>query len=229
MRGARATRPPVGALEGGRGAGYAATVSRAEAMPPDARRAHLLAASRAVFARKGYHAASVADILEEAAVARGTFYNHFPSKRAAFQAVLDGIMDVVSDAVRPIDPSRSIPDQVRENLIRLVRALSDHGDVPRLLFGVAGGVDEDGEAELRVFYGRALGRIEHALRLGQRFGVVPPTDPALTARCLLGLLKEPAYQASLHGDRLDADALVDVLFSFLTRGVLSVSPAVAAT
>lgn len=192
-------------------------------MGPDERRAHILDTSRGVFARKGYHAASVADIVAAAGVARGTFYNYFPSKRAVFQAVLDELMDVVGGAVHPIDPRRGgIDAQVRANLVRLVHALTDRDELPRLLFGEALGIDSEGDAALRGFYAHALGRIEHALRLGQTFGVVDADrDPVLTARCLLGLLKEPAFQASLHGEPLDPDALVDALYAFLTRGVLT--------
>ena len=60
-------------------------IARAQPLPPEERRAQLLAAARVVFARRGYHHASVSDILDEAKVARGTFYNYFDSKRAVFQ------------------------------------------------------------------------------------------------------------------------------------------------
>ncbi len=69
-------------------------MSRAHPMHPDDRRAALLDAAREVFTKKGYHAASVSDILLIAGVARGTFYNYFDSKRAVFQAVLEGLMEM---------------------------------------------------------------------------------------------------------------------------------------
>ena len=50
-------------------------MSRAQPLSPDVRRAQLLEAARRVFARLGYHRAAVADIIAEASVARGTFYN----------------------------------------------------------------------------------------------------------------------------------------------------------
>jgi len=190
-------------------------------MAPDERRTQILEASREVFGQRGYHGSSVSHIVRAAGVARGTFYNYFPSKRAVFQAVLDDIMEQVEGAVHPMDPTRPIAPQVRENLERLILTLSEREELPRLLFGEALGIDDEGDDALRGFYGAALRRIEHALRLGQQVGVVHAGDPVLWSRCLLGMLKEPAFQASLHNEALDAHALVDALFAFLARGVLT--------
>ena len=68
-------------------------------MAPDERRTQILEASREVFGQRGYHGSSVSHIVRAAGVARGTFYNYFPSKRAVFQAVLDDIMEQVRPPV----------------------------------------------------------------------------------------------------------------------------------
>ena len=194
-------------------------MARALPLPPDERRAQLLAAARVVFGRKGYHHASVADLIEEAGVARGTFYNHFESKRAIFQAVLGDLMDEVVAAVRPIDIGAPIPPQVHANFVRLIRAAHDR-EVVRLLFAEAVGIDDESDALLREFYGQALARIQRALEVGAALGWVRPGDPALAARCLLGLVKEPLFQAALHRQEVDAEALAAAVFALLTQGLL---------
>lgn len=194
-------------------------MGRAPAMDPDERKAVLLAAARAVFARKGYHRAGVADIVEEVGVARGTFYRYFESKREVFQAVLGAMMTEVVSVVRPIDVTRPIHEQITANLDRLVRAITAE-DVCRVLFAEAVGIDEEGDDALRAFYGAALVRIETALRTGQALGVVRPGDVALRARALLGLLKEPVVQAALDGAELDATALVEEIVAILRGGIL---------
>lgn len=194
-------------------------MSRAPAMTADDRRTQLLLASRAVFGRLGYHRAGVADIVAEAGVARGTFYNHFESKREAFSAVLEVAMAEVVGVVVPIDVTRPIPAQVDANLARLIRAIA-HEDVVRLLFTEAQGIDAEGDQALGAFYGAALGRIEAALRTGQALGVVDGGDVRLLARCLLGLLKEPVVQARLTGEALNVDALVQTITRLIQRGLL---------
>ncbi|MBX2801817.1 MAG: TetR/AcrR family transcriptional regulator [Myxococcales bacterium] len=190
-------------------------------MDPDARRAAILLAARAVFARKGYHKAGIADIVSEVGVARGTFYRYFESKRDVFQQILQSMMAEVVSVVVPIDVAGEIPPQVFANLDRLIRAITAE-DVCRVLFSEALGIDEEADDALRAFYGQALGRIEAALQTGQGLGIVQGGDVRLKARCLLGLIKEPVVQASIDGADLDADQLVTEIHQLLQHGLLRV-------
>jgi len=188
-------------------------------MRAEERRESLLTAARGVFASKGYHRASVSDIIGEAGVARGTFYNHFASKRDIFRAILHELSEEVSAAVQPIALTRPIPPQVRANLGRIIRA-AIHPEVARLLFTEAAVMDAEADGELLEFYDRALGRIETALATGQRLGWVREGDMALASRCLLGMVKEPIFQAGLRDEDLDPEHLVDEIFEFFLRGLL---------
>ena len=192
---------------------------RALPLDPDARRSQLLATARLVFARSGYHATSVADIIQEAGVARGTFYNYFESKRAVFQAVLDALTEDLAAAVTPVDPEGDIPAQLRGTLHRNLRVITREHDIGRLLFADAVGLDAEGDEALRAFYGFATARISRALRRGQGMGLVRPGDVDLTARCLLGMVKEPLFQSWLHNEPLDADGLVDTMLGLVMGGV----------
>lgn len=192
---------------------------RASPMNPDDRRAQILDASRRVFAREGYHAASVADLVAEAGVARGTFYNYFDSKRAVFQAVLGELMDDVEGAIRPISPKGDVPGQVESMLVDILGAVLDGGSW-RLLFTEAVGIDAEGDALVRAFYARALGRLERALDTGQALGIVEEGDPRLMARCLLGMVKEPAFQAALAGEAPALQPLAAQVCRLLLSGVV---------
>ncbi len=195
-------------------------MARATPLAPGERRSSLLIAARHVFAERGYHGASVADILEAAGVARGTFYNHFESKRDVFAAVLAELMGEIVGVIRPIDVQRPITEQVHENLRLIARGMAQAGDAVRILFTDAQSVDGDGEAALAAFYAIALERVERALAAGQAPGLVRVGETRQTARCLLGLLKEPVMQARLAHEPLDAEALADAIFALLRGGVL---------
>ena len=190
-------------------------------MAPDDRRAQLLGAARVVFANQGYYGAGVADIIEEAGVARGTFYNYFESKRAIFDEVLVALMADIVAAVRPIDVSRDIPGQARANVAAIVEA-ARQPHVARLLFAEAVGVDAEGDAALRDFYASALSRIEVALGVGRMLGIVRDGNLRISARCLLGMVKENIFMAALAGEEIEADALVAELYAFMTTGLLQV-------
>lgn len=188
-------------------------------LPPDERRAELLAASRAVFSQRGYHDTGISDIVQEVGCSRGTFYNYFDGKREVFAAVLEGMMQEVVEVIAPIDVTRDIPAQVRDNVERIIRAIMT-ADVFRVLFTEASGIDDEGDEVLRGFYGAATARIETALRTGQQLQVVRPGDTRVLAWCLLGLLKEPVFQARLHGEDIPVTDLVGEILALIGHGLL---------
>ncbi|MEO0606640.1 MAG: helix-turn-helix domain-containing protein [Pseudomonadota bacterium] len=57
------------------------------ALAKEANRQAILDAARAVFARIGYDAANIRDIIRETDLASGTFYNYFKSKEEVFEAI----------------------------------------------------------------------------------------------------------------------------------------------
>jgi len=53
------------------------------------RRAAILDSALSVFADRGYHASAIDDIAREAGISKALIYEHFPSKRDLFRALLD--------------------------------------------------------------------------------------------------------------------------------------------
>ncbi len=79
------------------------------ALTKAANRSAILQAARTVFARIGYEASSIRDIIRETNLASGTFYNYFKSKEEVFEAISD-------DSVRRFRP---LLKQVRETFTDL--------------------------------------------------------------------------------------------------------------
>ncbi len=61
---------------------------RGTRLPRTARRTQLLGAAREVFVAQGYHAAGMDEIAERAGVSKPVLYQHFPSKRDLYLALL---------------------------------------------------------------------------------------------------------------------------------------------
>lgn len=56
---------------------------------PDIRRSELITCAQQLFFTKGYESTSVSDIVNEAGVAKGTFYHYFHSKLAILEAMIE--------------------------------------------------------------------------------------------------------------------------------------------
>ena len=115
---------------------------------------------------------------------------------------------------------RDIALQVRQNLERLLHALTENDEVPRVLFAEAAGIDEEGDEGLRGFYRTATERLATAISTGQMLGFVRPGEPLIMARLLLGMIREPVFQAWLYGEQLDAEIVVDALADVMREGML---------
>ena len=80
-------------------------------------RADLIAAARQVFAARGFHETSIAEITAAADVAVGTFYIHFRDKDEALAVLLaEGLGEFrkyVAAAVQAAPPERAIPALIR--------------------------------------------------------------------------------------------------------------------
>jgi AcrR family transcriptional regulator len=89
----------------------------------EATRARLLRHARAVFEKRGYGAASVADIVNASGLARGTFYVHFKSKREIFIAVVHAVrVDLLEGQMRPMEGTGTLRDTIRFAIEQYLKA-----------------------------------------------------------------------------------------------------------
>jgi len=88
-------------------------------------RTKLVQAARAVMARKGTDGTAIQEITDAADVGFGSFYNHFPSKEAIVDAVIEDALETFGDALDHIadsvnDPAEVIAASTRHLLRRIV-------------------------------------------------------------------------------------------------------------
>lgn len=187
-----------------------------------ATRAQILTAIRPVFAQRGYHQASLADLLSAAQVARGTFYLHFDSKEAAFRALLDDLTERITAQLRPVETT-SLPaarEQLIGNLARALSLFSDEPDLGRLVLRQADAVSDDLKAHLDHFYASIARLAGRSLMAGQALGLVRQGDVSRMARLALGLFKEAAAMLAFDPDPPSAKALAREVLDLALHGVL---------
>jgi AcrR family transcriptional regulator len=189
------------------------------------RRQQILNVAREVFARRGYHAAKIDEIVAAAGIARGTFYLYFEDKRAIFEEIVDRTIARLGLAIVRVDPhdaARTVADQVRDNILRIVRILLEDRATTKILLSDALGVDPAFDQKLLSFYDEMSSMLERSLRDGQELGVVASGDVRLMSWLLMGALKEALFQIVQRGAEYAEDKLVDRAFAFFCAGCLRV-------
>lgn len=197
------------------------------------RREQILGVARDVFARRGYHQATIDDIVAQAGVARGTFYLYFEDKRAVFSALIDRFAGRLTQAIQRIvtdDAARPVAEQVRDNIRAILRTCLAERAMTKILFTDAAGVDSDFDRKLAAFYDTVVQLLTESLKDGQALGIVDDGEPRVLAYLSLGSLKELLYQAVTLGFAEEtAEVLTEQMYRFLSGGYLRVGAEPAAS
>lgn len=108
----------------------------------DAKRTAMMQASVRVFAEKGYHAATIRDIVQEADVAVGTFYFYFPDKETLFVHLYEETAHFLLQAIQQGIQSRTtFPQKLSAGLQAYINiAVYEPAVVQLLLVGGVGAV-----------------------------------------------------------------------------------------
>lgn len=197
--------------------------SRAARMREERRR-QIVAAARETFASRGYHLASINDIIGRAKIARGTFYLYFPSKRAVFESLLDEALLELRARITRVELGAGAPPpivQLRANVERVLRYLLENRDFTRLLLALWLNVDAEVAATVGAFYEHAQDLIASSLRHGMRLGLLRACEPGLVAAALLGTIR--GVTAHLLVFPGDLERAIDEILALALHG-LGVAP-----
>ena len=189
------------------------------------RRQQILSNARDVFAKRGYHAAKIDDIVAAAGVARGTFYLYFEDKRAIFEEIVDATFGRLGLAIMRVDtedPNRSVSNQIEENIRRIVHALLEDPATTKILLSDAVGLDPAFDRKLLFFYEEVGKLLEASLTDGQERGIVAAGDARVFSILTLGAMKEIMYQVVMRGLEYPEERIVAEIFRFLSAGYLRV-------
>src|SRR6188768_1780287 len=199
------------------------------ALPKNERRQQILSVAREAFAKRGYHQTTIDDIVALAGVARGTFYLYFEDKHAVFSNLVDRFAGQLSMAIVRIvtdDASRSVVEQVRENIRAIIATCLAERAMTKILFTDAVGVDPAFDRKLQIFYDTVVQLLTDSLKDGQALGIVADGEPRVLAYLTIGALKELLYQAVTLGFAEEsAEVLTQQMFTFLSGGYLRIGSA----
>jgi AcrR family transcriptional regulator len=189
------------------------------------RRDAILAAAKRVFAKKGFHATTIADIAKAARLSYGSVYWYFDSKDALFHALMESeeaaLRDHIAAALASIDPDDPDP---YAGLRRAVQATFEFFEADRatvkLLFRDAYALGDRFEKHLFGIYERFVGDIEARIVAAQRAGLIIDAPPQVVAFSVAALIGQLAHRRLTTDDGLEAAVVADFVVSLILEGLL---------
>ena len=173
-------------------------------LPAVQRRRQLLDVSLEVFARRGFHSASMTDVAEAAGVTKPVLYQHFGSKRELYLELLDDVGQRLLEEVQKATAAAGGPrQQVASGMAAYFRFVADNENAFRLLFG-GDGREADPE------FADAIRRVEDAIADAIAALIEADIDDdhrRLLAYGVVGLAEATSRHWVLSGRRDDVDTL----------------------
>jgi len=198
-------------------------VAKPRSLPPEARRAAILAAALEEFTARGYEGARLDDVAKRAGVAKGTIYLYFADKEALFQELVRSMVSPVLGALtqlRDVDiPARALIETLLNTFVREVYG-TRRRDIIRLILSEGPRFPAIAEFYYREVVGRVLAILRPILQRAAARGELPHDGLVRFPQ----LIVAPMLVAIMwHGlfdkfDPLDVDAMVRAHVEILFAG-----------
>jgi AcrR family transcriptional regulator len=180
--------------------------------------AKLKRAARKLFVERGYHATRPQDIAREAGLGHGTFYLHYPDKKACFLAFVDDAREELHEYMKARQPAApTLENTIAANLKAVYEYSAEHPGVLAAAMTDELVIDAEGSPAmpLLVRWGQDWADI---VRLAQVTGHACATYNAdIVGQAILGAIHQVAAEGarSLRG----REEVLDNLTRFLVRAL----------
>jgi len=171
-----------------------------------ATRDRLLQAAMDVFAERGYHGATVDDIVGASETSKGAFYHYFPNKQTIFVKLLDQLVEMVEAGVEAaIEAEEGALAKVEAALRVVLEVASERRDLARILLIEAAALGPEFEQSRLGIHRRFAALIQRHLDRAVVDGAIPRQDTRAAAMAWIGAINEVITQElARRGDLLTA-------------------------
>ncbi len=188
-------------------------------LPASARRQQLLDVALQVFARQGYHGASMNDVADAAGVTKPVVYQHFDSKHDLYLALLDEVGERLLTAISKATAGATDgKHQTELGFQAYFRWVADDHDAFLLLFGSGARSDEEFSAAVRKVTAQVAEAIKPLIAAD-----IDPEHQRTLAHALVGLSEGVSRRLVDNGTDFDPDLLARQVSNLAWAGLRAVS------
>lgn len=186
------------------------------------RRNELIDVAAQVFAKRGYHATTIDDLVEATQLQRGGLYHYIGSKKDLLLSIHERFIQPLLEETSAIVSDDTAADvKLRRAAHVLMRTINDYRDQVTVFLHEWRVIEDDPKwAEIRKGRRAFEQDIADILEQGRRDGVFEFTDVRLTVLAFLGMMNY-TYQWFDPAGRVTPEAVADYFCEVFLRGILS--------
>ncbi len=184
-------------------------------------RKRILKAAIRAFGRTGYWSTSIDDIARSARVAKGTVYLHFPDKEALFLAVVEHILEQLSQRMLEDTGNQPLRQRIRKRIATYLSFFEEHAVCFHAVTQQHTGLTRRfAEIFWKMFMDRC-GSIEEEIRRDIAAGDLRAVDPRTLLFLIVGMMHGAIHQWFLSGRSYRLTDKTDEVVEFIYRGIRS--------
>ena len=185
-------------------------------------------AAAKVFAAKGFESATISDIIDEAGVARRTFYNYFESKRDVFIRLVESYFDEYTAILershaRLVDVLERKPEETinawRDLVYATLQFHSDNRELTVLVYREAQAEDEQFNARVQELIQLGRDRVVEDFRLMAGRGLLVDMDIDIATTMINSAVMTIVLDHVLRKPGLDLRSIADQLVRYQARAL----------
>ena len=178
-----------------------------------------------LFAEKGYHAASIKDIIQKADIAKGTFYLHFEGKFDLLERIVLSRIDILNEHVKVLDISRPGPiSEIRDiykNFVNALAGIKKFKQFVRIVLSENIDTDTSLTEQVNAFFDSTIDMTAKYIKTAQDMGrVFPHLDNEISAKCIVGSVRELLYRWAVREEKIDFQKALPGMLDLYLNGLL---------
>ena len=188
------------------------------------KRADIVNAGIRVFSRKGFRNCSVEDILQEAHVARATFYSYFDSKKDLFVELVDGILNSLYDIARKNlaeipDDLEEIKERTRNTVVDLFEYFNNNLEFSLIYIQEVMGMNPEIDSRVIDWQKRVAELIENIIVRGMEKGIFRAVDANIIGNLVSGALQHLGLNLFIYNQEVDIPAVAEAVADYFIYGL----------
>jgi AcrR family transcriptional regulator len=193
-------------------------------LPRRDKRADIVNAGIRIFSRKGFNRCSVEDILQEAHVARATFYSYFDSKKDLFVELIDSILNNMFEiAWKEMEDMPSTLEELQQKtkyaVIQLYGFFKDNIDFAAIYIQEVMGMNPEIDYRILEWQQRVADLVKILLNRGIEMGMFRPMDVEVVSTIVAGAPQHLGLNLFLYSQEVDIPKVADAVAEYLIYGL----------
>jgi AcrR family transcriptional regulator len=182
------------------------------------RRAQLLSVARRVFGRRGFHSVSMDAVAKEAGVTKPILYDHFPSKKDLYLALLDADLQALLFQVKvALDSPIGNRARIRASFQAYFDFVDEHAEGFRLLMQETVGPERDFRERVKGVRDLIMSEVADLI-VRESKGTLDREHAEIVALALIGM-SETVAQRNPGASAEQRSEAVDILVQLAWRGI----------